>query len=95
MPPLFRTPGGVVRWIIRDMLVHQAAWHFQPISGEVVCKLPSGHTLCVDPGNFYAIYCINDQLRERYVLRPGPFRAWRLSNAVRRLAARKISEVLP
>jgi len=87
------TPGGVVRRLIRDMLLNAKVWEMD--FTEAVTKTAGGVEIrvCGEAGT--VICSTAGEKPSRTMLVPGPFRAWRLKNAVRRLAAARISKVLP
>ena len=91
MPPVLHTPGGVVRWIIRDMLVHPWGWSMELT--DAVRNVKDGKRLRVR-GDDGAVVVEQDEKPRLVFMRPGPVRRWRLQLAVRRLAAKKIAAVL-
>ena len=87
------TPGGVVRRLIADMLLNSKVWEIDFC--EAVTKTATGIEVrvCGEEGT---VICSTDgEKPTREMMIPGPFRSWRLKNAVRRLAAARISKVLP
>lgn len=101
MARVLPTPGGVVRWIIRDMRRHPELWHSY-CSGSARRKFKDGGELTVIFSTAYRLWSIGYLKRAackhdegtQFDLKPGRFHRWRLENAVRRLTARKIAEAV-
>lgn len=88
------TPGGVTRRLIADMLLNAKVWSFDGF--EAVSTNATGTTIRVCGMDGWVTVLTgpaDNQTVTTMIL--GPFRRWRLKNAVRRLAAARISKVLP
>lgn len=102
MPPVFKTPGGLVRWIIRDMRANPDAWHSY-CYGSTRRKLEDGGELIVSFSTAYRLFSVEYLKRAtckheegtQLAMKPNRFHQWRLENAVRRLTALKIISKVP